>query len=84
MSWWPCLSRKVYILVAFTNIYQINNEVRKYKMENEYSDAFYATLRKTNAGTYEVTIPVRNIRFEGWEEGDELKLIAKRLKKKEE
>ena len=53
-------------------------------MENEYSDAFYATLRKTNAGTYEVTIPVRNIRFEGWEEGDELKLIAKRLKKKEE
>ena len=48
------------------------------------SDAFYVKVRKTEIGTYETTIPIKVIRFEGWKHGDELRIIAEKIKMKKE
>ena len=45
----------------------------------EINNTFFATVRKTVPGTYEITIPIKNIKFEGWEEGDELKVFAVKI-----
>jgi hypothetical protein len=49
----------------------------------EMSDPFFANIRKTNADTFEVTIDINIMRFEGWKEGDTLRLIAQKVGKKE-
>ncbi len=49
----------------------------------ETSEIFYATIRKTVAGTYEITIPIKHIKIEGWEEGNELKVRANKVVPKE-
>jgi len=43
----------------------------------EYSE-FLATIRKVG-GNHVLTIPIKNIKFEGWEVGDELKVVAKKV-----
>ena len=50
----------------------------------EAVDVFFATVRKTVAGSYEITIPIRNIKYEGWKEGDDLKVFAMKVIPKSE
>lgn len=45
---------------------------------NEYSDAFFATIRKVG-GNHVVTIPLKVVHFEGWVPGTELRVIAKKV-----
>ena len=53
-------------------------------MDDKYSDAFYVLVRKVSQdGSYVVTLPKKNVEFEGWNEGDNLKIIAKKVVKKE-
>jgi len=50
----------------------------------EENNPFYATVRKTVAGSYEITIPIKHIKFEGWEEGSELRVTANKVTPKKE
>lgn len=45
-------------------------------------EKFGANLVKHKSGSYYVLVPMKVVKFAGWEEGDELLLIAK--KKEEE
>ena len=48
----------------------------------EYSDPFFAEIRVTSVGTFEVTIPINTIKFEGWKKGDKLRLVGKKVRLK--
>jgi len=47
----------------------------RFKMEYE---KFYGKLRKTNAGSLEVTVPAQVCKFAGYKEGDELVFMCKK------
>ena len=49
----------------------------------EMSDGFIAIIRG-NGESVLVTIPIRMVEFMGWKEGDELRLTAQKVLKKEE
>ena len=51
-------------------------------MVNELSEPFFGEIRETAVGTFEVTIPIRTIKFEGWQKGDTLKITATKLEPK--
>ena len=48
-------------------------------MSEKQSDPFFAEIRETAVGTFEVTIPIRNIKYEGWKRGDTLKITAAKI-----
>jgi hypothetical protein len=52
-------------------------------MIDEY-EKFGATIRKHPGGSHFITIPMNVVKFASWGEGDDIILMAKRIKKEVE
>ena len=47
----------------------------------EYCDSFLAKVRKANKNScsLEITLDYKVVKFEGWKEGDELRIVARKV-----
>ena len=53
-------------------------------MNDKMCDPFLAELRDSGNGTFEITVPMRTVNFEGWSKGTLLRVIAEKVEPKEE
>lgn len=70
----PLYTENVYLTITY--------KLWRFTTMEELSDSFFADIRKTKVGTYEITIPIEIIRFEKWKKGETLKLMGRRVRVK--